>query len=317
MTTTTTQPLPIDPSSLSCLPFVAALTKDRVATWHRVVGDEGDGCTIYQICKFFGHRGDVWCKRREHLSIGLPSLDIFADVDITDFWNNVTRDSQGCWIWKGAYRMITDKSSYKTPEWRGLPACHVAYLLSTSLRIPRRPGIVLRHMCAFMPGCKNSHGACVRPEHLRIGTTLENLSGDKTAENIIQKYGVTPDEIVDIWRDPLIVNTKIPGDVHISIRSGRVAWTLTSQVPPKSLSRDDYDGVAEMMCSLKRTRSELCVVDALVTLFASPTTIQLQPIIQNDDVTLRVVSAATTDDDPAAATRAKLRRFREKAAARQ
>lgn len=108
------------------------------------------------------------------------------------FWNFVDRgDADTCWIWQGR----KDKNGYgsiRTPTTQ-LRAHRVSYEMHNG-KIP--DGLLIRHTC--------HNTSCVNPNHLLVGTTLDNAR-DK----------------VEACRQPVNekhANCKYPNDVVLKIR---------------------------------------------------------------------------------------------------
>lgn len=87
------------------------------------------------------------------------------------FWINVTFEDNDCWMWHGG----TDKDGYGIfqGEVNGVTykrAHRFSYAFHNG---PIKRGLVVMHQCDT-PGCVN-------PEHLKLGTTLDNMR-DKIAK---------------------------------------------------------------------------------------------------------------------------------------
>jgi hypothetical protein len=81
------------------------------------------------------------------------------------FWSRIKKaDGDACWEWlgqriKGGYGMLFDGAG------KYVTANRISWMLNIGA-IP--PGYVVRHLCNNPP--------CVRPDHLRLGTQLENMA---------------------------------------------------------------------------------------------------------------------------------------------
>lgn len=82
------------------------------------------------------------------------------------FWAKVDKSPRpdGCWIWRGARSL----SNYGTCSWYGtnINAHRGAWMLTHG---SIAPGLDVLHRC------NNGHIGCVRPDHLYLGTDLENF----------------------------------------------------------------------------------------------------------------------------------------------
>jgi hypothetical protein len=87
---------------------------------------------------------------------------MIPDIDGARFWGKVQMSS-GCWIWEGA----KDAHGYGLFSLgdKNARAHRIAYRL-TKGAIPE--GMVIRHTC--------DNTSCVRPEHLLLGTQLDNIA---------------------------------------------------------------------------------------------------------------------------------------------
>lgn len=89
------------------------------------------------------------------------------DADLKRFWAQVER-TDSCWLWRGAQTgqgyggFMTRRADHSRQYW---PAHRYAYTHTVGL-IPE--GMFLLHSC--------DHPACVRPDHLRVGTQKENIA---------------------------------------------------------------------------------------------------------------------------------------------
>lgn len=101
---------------------------------------------------------------------GLPDPRYFVPIPVLSedetnrFWAKVRRvDSSKCWEWQST----KSEGGYGRFHLQGrqIPAHRVAYSLTSGV-IP--PGFLVRHECDN-PGCCN-------PDHLRIGTPLDNMN---------------------------------------------------------------------------------------------------------------------------------------------
>ena len=103
------------------------------------------------------------------------------------FWEKVQR-GEGCWIWQG----VRSVSRYGTFCFRGhnINAHRAAWLL-THGPIEGK-GVDVLHTC------HNGHLGCVRPDHLYLGTDLEN-SRDRVLAGNCSKT-VTPEKVREVRR---------------------------------------------------------------------------------------------------------------------
>jgi hypothetical protein len=79
------------------------------------------------------------------------------------FWENTDRTS-GCWIWQGAFCASTGYGDI-TIDHKSCPVHRIAYEIYYNAEIPK--GKMVLHSC--------DHKTCINPEHLHIGTHLDNM----------------------------------------------------------------------------------------------------------------------------------------------
>ena len=96
-----------------------------------------------------------------------PAIEIAGEYFPLDdarerFWSKVKK-TEGCWLWMGA-RDPDGYGSFRVGS-RGTHAHRIAYALKVG-HIP--PGLSVLHRCDNPP--------CVRPDHLFLGTQLDNVN---------------------------------------------------------------------------------------------------------------------------------------------
>lgn len=93
------------------------------------------------------------------------------------FWERVLK-TQSCWVWTGGKR----RKGYGCLEWEGKK--RGAHRVSWELHFgPVPDGLHVLHRCDNPP--------CIRPEHLFLGTNLENHA-DRVAKLRMRQAGVSP-----------------------------------------------------------------------------------------------------------------------------
>ena len=97
---------------------------------------------------------------------------------VSRFWSKVKKTEE-CWLWTGM-QMRTGHGyfpvcvmSWKGPAWRHEAAHRVAYGLCVK---PIPSGMYVLHTC--------DNGACVRPDHLRLGSQKENMADASTRKRV-------------------------------------------------------------------------------------------------------------------------------------
>lgn len=90
------------------------------------------------------------------------------------FWPKVGKVADGCWLWTAAkYKNGYGKFGRSFLE--GVDYAHrVAWELANNQRIPE--GMVILHQCDSQYAAGDfAYRACVRPDHLMIGTQSQNI----------------------------------------------------------------------------------------------------------------------------------------------
>lgn len=139
----------------------------------------------------------------------------FPDA-ISKFWGKVNK-TDSCWIWtgyahKGYGRYIISNKNY--PQLKGEIRSHrVSWILS---RGPIPEGKSVLHKCP-----SGSNSMCVNPDHLYIGTQLENMR-DASREGVLN----TP-------RGERQGNSKLTKEQVIEIRKSYVPFKVTAKMLSK------------------------------------------------------------------------------------
>lgn len=134
-------------------------------------------------------------------------VDRWSKAKVERFWRYVEKHDDGCWIW----------SSSRTPAGYGLAwgttAHRVAWELTHGRQVPE--GLVVRHLCG------NGHLACVRPDHLDIGTTLENVADSVRMGRHAKK--LTASDVLEIRRLVAAGMSRVRAGVHFNIAAATVS----------------------------------------------------------------------------------------------
>jgi len=103
---------------------------------------------------------------------------------VARFWSKVDRTSGECWVFQGA----KDGDGYGQfmHDYRNYRAHQFALLLA-GVTVP--PGRVTRHLC--------NNRACVRFDHLQVGTQAENIA-DAVAAGTLNPRKMTPEQESEI-----------------------------------------------------------------------------------------------------------------------
>jgi hypothetical protein len=148
---------------------------------------------------------------------------------IENFWSKVpTRDCDECWIWEGAIGPPTRGGFRYGRIFRRLPnskfmafmAHRVSWEIHHSKSIPA--GMIVRHKC--------DNPLCVNPDHLEIGTHIDNMSDSVKRGRIAR--GIKDGNSKLINRDILNIRRRSSsGESYSSLgREYGVAYTTISRI---------------------------------------------------------------------------------------
>ena len=109
---------------------------------------------------------------REYLKKGIRK----KKGDIEHFWERINKAEYGCWEWTG----VKDKNGYGRVFFRGKQRfTHtVSWILTHGIAPENGYGVL--HKCDNPP--------CVRPDHLFLGTQLDNMQDAKAKGRVAQGF---------------------------------------------------------------------------------------------------------------------------------
>lgn len=143
------------------------------------------------------------------------SPDPFAPpADVTDrFWARVAK-TEGCWIWTGG----TTGEGYGdlTYQRRRHLAHRFAWQLTNARSIPE--GVVVRHRCDNPP--------CVRPEHLELGTTAQNVR-----DSYARRRRTTGNPTLGSGRPNAVLDDELVADLRRQARTGQSIRSIAKGSP--------------------------------------------------------------------------------------
>lgn len=127
------------------------------------------------------------------------------------FWSNVSMQDGTCWAWTGP-RSSDGKYGVIAHDGRNFRTHRVSYALNHGYVPPRK---VVRHQC--------DNGLCVNPDHLLIGTQLDNVRDRDSRNRRIAPWGesngqskLTEEEVAQI----LDAHSKGENQVQLGKRFG-------------------------------------------------------------------------------------------------
>jgi hypothetical protein len=179
------------------------------------------------------------------LTLGPRHTQQWSILDIRPqrFWARVLK-SEGCWLWKGAH-----PGKYGQLDGRG------AHVVSWELHFgPVPDGMHVCHKCDNPP--------CVRPDHLFLGTPLDNMT-DKIAKGRdvrgvdVVTAKLTPLQVLEIRRRYDAGETQVQlaeafgiGQPHISVLVRGMAWRQEDgPIGGAFLTKEEVVGIRETYAS--------------------------------------------------------------------